>query len=133
MSPKHKLVTISWCIATMIATMLLSHGHLIIKEVLAHWPTENSWEGRLESALYTQGGLALVASIAISSAMLARGYFARKSAEEQTRKELAVRERHERAAAERHSALLESLSGLTPSNAVASAAKKPQDSGTKPR
>lgn len=142
MSPKHKLITLSWCIATMLATMILSHGHLIMKEILAHWPTESSWEGRLESALYTQGGLAVLASLLLSAAMMIKGYFAKQSSEDQTRRELALRERHERAAAQRHEALLNSLTALssgsqfTTSQAgrnLSAAGKKLQDSGSKPR
>lgn len=136
MSPKHKLITLSWCVVTMIATMVLSHGHLIMKEVLSHWPTEDSWEARFENALYTQGGLAVVASLLFSGAMFARSYFANKTSDEQTRRELAVRERHERAAAARHDALLSSLSAIHSGSSSSTkdvSLKKSQDSGVRPR
>ena len=134
MNPKHKLVTLSWCVVTMIITMLLSHGHLIMKEILAQWPKSESWEGRLESALYTQGGMAVLASLLLSTAILVRGYFAKRSSDQQTRRELALRERHERAAASRHEALLESLTAITGTHEEAKSSeplKKFVGSGTK--
>lgn len=134
MSPKQKLVTMSWCVVTMIATTLLSHGHLIMKEVLAHWPTESSWEGRLESALYTQGGITLLASLVLSCAMFVRGVMLRRSAEAQVKRELAVRERHERAAEKRHEALLSSLNKMMSRESQdIDAAKKVLGSGNRPR
>ncbi len=129
MNPRHKIQTLGWCIVTMVATLALSHGHLIMREVLAHWPQEDSWEGRLETALYTQGGLAVVASCALSLAIFVRGWLARKNEDALARKELAMRERHERAAHERHEALLNSLSNLNSGTAV----KKSNGSGIKPR
>ena len=65
------------CTITMVATMIMSHGHLIMREIMLHWPTETSWEGRLENALYTQGGLVFIASFVVAGAMLLRGYFAK--------------------------------------------------------
>lgn len=129
MNPRHKIQTLGWCIATMITTLILSHGHLILKEVLAHWPTEQTWESRLETALYTQGGLTLVASIGLSLAILLRGILAKRSEQAMARKELVQRDRHERAAAERHEALIQSLSSLNSGATV----KKPRDSGVRPR
>lgn len=70
MSPKQRLVTTVWCAITMIVTMILSHGHLIMREIMLHWPTADSWEGRFENALYTQGGLVFLASIVIGVAVL---------------------------------------------------------------
>ncbi len=129
MSPKHKLITLSWCVVTMLATMILSHGHLIMKEILAHWPDETTWEGRLENALYTQGGLTLVASIVISAALLARSLVAKRMQQESLRRELAMRERHERAASERHDAMLATLAKVSGD----SMAKKSLGSGARPR
>jgi hypothetical protein len=117
MNPKHKLITTVWCSITMVATMVLSHGHLILREVMTHWPQQDSWEGRFETALYTQGGLVFVASFVVGGAMLIRSYFSRVGDEELKRKELAQREKHERAAAMRHDALMETLAG--PSSQVA--------------
>lgn len=139
MSPKQKLITTVWCLITMIATMVLSHGHLIMREVIAHWPQEDGWEARFETALYTQGGLVFVASFVISGALLVRGYFNRIKDEENKRKELAVRERHERAAASRHEALMETLSASLGSRTEASngngatSSKKSHASGARPR
>jgi hypothetical protein len=116
MNPKHKLITTVWCSITMVTTMILSHGHLILREVMAHWPQQDSWEGRFETALYTQGGLVFVASLVVGGAILIRNYFGRIGEEESKRKELAQRERHERAAALRHEALIETLAG--PANQV---------------
>ena len=139
MSPKHKLITTVWCSITMVATMILSHGHMILREIMTHWPQEDSWEGRFETALYTQGGLVFVASFVVGGVILVRSYFNRMKAEEVTRKELAQRERHERAAATRHEALMGALvtslgdkPGKTNGTEVASG-KKPHASGARPR
>lgn len=129
MSPKQKLITIAWCCVTMTATMIVSHGHLIMKEVLLHWPTAESWEGRLESALYTQGGLVFLASCVIAVATLVRSFFTRMKDEELARRELSQREKHERAAALRHDALMQRLTGDAGTNSV----KKSYASGAKPR
>ena len=129
MSPKHKMITAIWCSITMITTMIVSHGHLIMKEIMTHWPTEDSWEGRLETALYTQGGLVFIGSLLIGLVILIRGYFAKSKDESLARRELAQREKHERAAERRHEAMMESLSrmaGGTPS-------KKSPPSGARPR
>ena len=139
MSPKHKLITTVWCSITMVATLILSHGHLIMREIMAHWPQEATWEARFETALYTQGGLVFVASFVISGALLIRGYFARMKDEELKRKELAVREKHERAAASRHEALMETLAASLSSKSDevngsrAPHAKKSNASGARPR
>ena len=45
----------------------------IMKEIMTHWPTEATWEGRLETALYTQGGLVFAASLVIGGVILIRG------------------------------------------------------------
>jgi hypothetical protein len=129
MSPKQKLITTAWCSITMAATMILSHGHLIIKEIMTHWPTEDSWEGRFENAIYTQGGLVFVGSFVIGGVILVRGYLARASDDELARRELSQREKHERAAAKRHEALMASLAKL----AGDSQPKKPSTSGVRPR
>ena len=55
MSPKHKLITTVWCAVTMVATLMLSHGHLIVRELMRNWPQATTWEGRFESAIYTAG------------------------------------------------------------------------------
>ena len=129
MSPKHKMITTIWCSITMIATMIVSHGHLIMKEIMAHWPTEDTWEGRIENALYTQGGLVFVASFVIGAAILIRGLFAKANDETVARRDRSQREQHERAAAQRHEALMVSLTNLSgdPSS------KKSQPSGARPR
>jgi len=113
----------------MSATMVLSHGHLIMKEIMLHWPTEDSWEGRLETALYTQGGLVLVASVVIGAVLMLRGYFASINDDHLSRRERAQREQHERAAALRHEAMLQTLGRL----AGGSEPKKSHASGVKPR
>ena len=92
MSPKQRLITTVWCAITMVATMILSHGHLIMREIMIHWPQADTWEGRLENALYTQGGLILLASVVIGAALFARGLVARHQGEQLARKELAQRE-----------------------------------------
>ena len=112
MSPKQKLITTVWCSITMAATMILSHGHLIIKEIMTRWPNEDSWEGRFENALYTQGGLVFVGSFVIGGIIIVRGYLARVSDDAIARRELSQREKHERAAAQRHEALMASLAKL---------------------
>ena len=129
MSPKHRMITTMWCAITMIATMVVSHGHLIMREIVTHWPTEDTWEGRFENALYTQGGLIFVGSFLIGGVILIRGHFAKVSEEKLARRELAQREQHERAAARRHEALMESLANL----AGDSSPKKSQPSGARPR
>ena len=129
MSPKQKMITTVWCSITMIATMILSHGHLIIKEIMAHWPQEDTWEARLENALYTQGGLVFVSSFVIGGVILLRGHFARTKDDEIARRELAQRERHERSAAARHEALMSSLTNL----AGDPPSKKSPASGARPR
>lgn len=139
MSPKQKLITTVWCSITMVVTMIISHGHLVMREIMNQWPTSDSWEGRFESALYTQGGLVLVASFVISGSLLIRGYISKLKESEVARKELAQRERHERAAEKRHRALIGTLAGLTEStdqdekaNGVPSS-KKNHASGARPR
>ncbi|QDT09481.1 hypothetical protein [Planctomycetes bacterium K23_9] len=139
MSPKHKLITTVWCSITMVATMVLSHGHLILREVMTHWPEQESWEGRFETALYTQGGLVFVASFVVGGALLIRSYFTRMSDEELKRKELAQREKHERATATRHEALMGTLANSVNAKASVvgsdqrSASKKSHASGARPR
>ena len=95
MSPKHRMITAVWCSITMVLTLILSHGHLIMREIMTHWPTESTWEGRLETALYTQGGLVLVASTVFGSVILIRGFFARLKDEEIARRQIAQRESQE--------------------------------------
>ncbi len=129
MGPKHRMITTIWCLITMIATMIMSHGHLIMREIMTHWPTEDTWEGRLENALYTQGGLVFVASFVIGGTILVRGYFAKAKDEQIARRELAQREKHERAAAERHEAMMSSLANL----AGEPTSKKNYPSGTRPK
>lgn len=139
MSPKHKLVTTVWCSITMVATLILSHGHLILREIMTHWPEQESWEGRFETAIYTQGGLVFVASFVVGGTLLIRSYFNRMKDDELTRKELAQREKHERAAASRHEAMMETLAstlgnssnGANGSNGTSS--KKSHASGARPR
>lgn len=112
MSPKHKLITTVWCAATMVITLMLSHGHLIVRELMQNWPRATSWEGRFESAIYTQGGLIFCASLIITIALMSRSFFMREQEKELARRELAQRERHERFTASRHEALLEALAGM---------------------
>ena len=69
---------------------------------MTHWPTEETWEGRLETALYTQGGLVFVASFVIGGVILIRGFFAKAKDDQIARREISQREKHERAAAQRH-------------------------------
>ena len=142
MSPKHKLITTVWCSITMVATVVLSHGHLILREIMANWPQQSSWEGRFETALYTQGGLVFVASFVVGGALLVRGYFTRVQDDQRVRKELVQREKHERAAASRHEALMESLSkslsGLSERSEIVNgsgntSSKKSHASGNRPR
>ena len=113
MSPKQRLITTVWCAITMVATMILSHGHLIMREIMTHWPQADSWEGRLENALYTQGGLVLLASAVIGAAVFARGFLAKQKDEELARKELAQRQQHQRAEAQRHEALMQALASIS--------------------
>lgn len=139
MSPKQRLITTVWCAITMVGTMIVSHGHLIMREIMMHWPKSDSWEGRLENALYTQGGLVLLASVVIGAALFARGYFAKQKDEELARKELAQRQQHQRAEAQRHDALLEALASIsgnstaTTSTTGVNASKKSHASGARPR
>ena len=130
MSPKHTLITTVWCAITMIATLMLSHGHLIIREILTHWPTSQSWEGRLESAVYTQGGLVFLASLVIGGVLMVRSHLARVQEQKIARKELSQRDRHERAAASRHEAMMDALAGMANSH---SAEKTSQNSLVKKR
>ncbi|MDA8746014.1 hypothetical protein N9N28_15420 [Rubripirellula amarantea] len=136
MSPKQRMITTLWCAITMASTMVLSHGHLVMREIMLHWPSEDSWEGRLENALYTQGGLVFLASLVIGGTILLRGYFLRVREEEMTRREISQREKHERAAANRHEAMIESLAklagGADHGRGIV-AAKKSHASGVKPR
>lgn len=111
-SPKQKLITTVWCAVTMMATLMLSHGHLIARELIQNWPIATTWEGRFESAIYTQGGLIFCASLIVTSALLARSYFIRAQEKEIARKELAQRERHERFTAARHEAMLDALASM---------------------
>ncbi len=129
MNSRQRLLTIAWCSVTMAATLLLSHGHLVMREIMQHWPTEESWEGRFENALYTQGGLTFLASLTLGLAMLVRSYFAKLKDEEIARRERVQREQHERSAAIRHEALLERLGTLGGDRSP----KKPQASGVRPR
>ena len=144
MSPNQRMITTVWCAVTMVVTMILSHGHLIMREIMTHWPKAESWEGRLENALYTQGGMILLSSIVIGVALVARGYWAKQKDEELARKELAQRQQHQRAEAQRHDALLDalaSISGKKDSDATAAMsparggglAKKSNASGARPR
>jgi hypothetical protein len=129
MSYKHKMTTVIWCATTMAGTMVLSHGHLIMKEILRNWPIENSWEGRFENALYTQGGLALLASVVLSAAILIRGWLGKKRDEEIARRERLQREKHERAESERHAAMIGAIEML----GEGILEKKSAASGVKPR
>ena len=112
MSPKHKLITTVWCAVTMVVTLMLSHGHLIARELLQHWPRADSWEGRFESAIYTQGGLVFIASLIVTAVLLIRGHFTREQDKNLARKELAQRERHERSAAARHEDLIDAMAAM---------------------
>ena len=127
MSPKHRLITTVWCSLTMIVTMVVSHGHLVMREIMTHWPTEDTWEGRIETALYTQGGLFFIASLVVGLALLVRGYFSNAKQAELARREHVQREQHERAAAQRHADLMSSLAGprggTEPKKSVASGAR----------
>lgn len=133
MSPKHRMITTVWCSITMVVTMILSHGHLIMKEIMIHWPQEDSWEARFETALYTQGGLVLVGSFVIGGGILIRGMFAKVKDEEIARRELAQREKHERATERRHEALLESLTQRPTESSGGREPKKSHASGVVPR
>ena len=129
MSPKHKMITAVWCSITMVSTIIVSHGHLIMREIMTHWPTEETWEGRLETALYTQGGLVLAASFVIGGVILVRGFFSKAKDEQIARREHLQREKHERAAAQRHEALMQSLTRMP----GAPEPKKSNASGVRPR
>lgn len=138
MSPKHKMLTMVWCAVTMAGTLVLSHGHLIMKEILRNWPAADSWEGRFENALYTQGGLALMASIVLSLGIVVRGWMVRKKDEELARRERSQREKHQRAEADRHDAMLRAIEALgrkenSQNGAGQGAVKKSLASGAKPR
>lgn len=144
MSPKQRMITTVWCAATMVVTMVLSHGHLIMREIMTHWPQAESWEGRLENALYTQGGLVLLSSFVIGVALVARGFWAKQKDEVLARKELAQRQQHQRAEAQRHDALMDALASISEkNNSEATAAinsvrggnvaKKSNASGARPR
>lgn len=138
MSPKHRLITTVWCAVTMVATVIVSHGHLIMREIMTHWPQTESWEGRFENALYTQGGLVFVGSFVIAASLMVRSYFITAKNEELARKELAQREKHDRAQAQRHEALLGALTSTLSEPARESATgansgKKSVTSGTRPR
>ncbi|MEM1069821.1 MAG: hypothetical protein AAGI63_13050 [Planctomycetota bacterium] len=109
--------------------MVISHGHLIMREIMTHWPSEDTWEGRLETALYTQGGLVFLASGLIGLTILVRGYLSKSKDEAIARRELSQREKHERAAAQRHNALMETLSSMS----GGSSPKKQHTSGVRPR
>ncbi len=129
MKPRQKLVTLAWCTATMLGTMVLSHGHLIMREVVAHWPKDASWEGRFENALYVQGALMFLASIIVSIGLSVRSYFQRVNARDQASRDRIQRERHERLAAQRHDEMMESLAQMSGSSPT----KKLAESGLKPR
>ncbi len=129
MGPKQRLMTTAWCAITMAITTIVSHGHLVMREIMTHWPTEESWEGRLENAIYTQGGLVFIGSFVVGAVILARGYFARAKEEELLRRDLAQREKHERAAAQRHEAMMESLARM----AGGTEPKKSLTSGVRPK
>jgi hypothetical protein len=73
-----------------------------LKEIMAHWPTQESWEGRLEIALSTQGGLVLLASFVVGGGIVIRGAIAKAKDEQITRRDLAQRKKHERSAERRH-------------------------------
>ena len=122
MSPKHKLITTAWCAATMVITLMLSHGHLIVRELMLNWPQATTWEGRFESAIYTQGGLIFCASLIVTAALMSRSFFMREQEKELARRELAQRERHERFTASRHEAMLDALAGMFSSGESASQA-----------
>ena len=94
-----------------------------------HWPTEATWEGRFEAALYTQGGLVFAGSFVIGIGILVRGHFAKAKDEAIARRDLAHRERQERAAERRHEAMMKSLANVT----GAAPAKKSPPSGVRPR
>ncbi len=129
MNPKQKMITVIWCSITMLVTVVLSHGHLVIRELMRHWPTSDSWETRFETALYTQGGLVFLSSLVIGAVMFVRGYLGHIADEKRERQERAQRERHERAGEQRHDALMESLARL----AGGAASKKSEPSGARPR
>jgi triphosphoribosyl-dephospho-CoA synthetase len=129
MGPRQKLVTVVWCLVTMAATLVLSHGHLIMREILERWPEASTWEGRLENALYTQGGLMLLAGVCVSAGLVLRGFLGQRHADMIAARERAQRERHERAAELRHESLCQALERLT----GATYAKKSSESAVRPR
>lgn len=139
MSPKERMITTVWCAITMILTMVVSHGHLIMREIMTHWPQAETWEGRVENALYTQGGLVLLASVVIGLSLLVRAYIVKQKDEELARKELAQRQQHQRAEAQRHEALMNALDSLAGNRANgnssvgANSVKKSTASGARPR
>jgi hypothetical protein len=129
MGPKQKLVTLAWCTVTMLGTTVLSHGHLIMREVMAHWPKDSSWEGRFENALYTQGAFFFLASMIISIGLMVRSYFQRVALRDQANRDRVQRERHERMAAQRHEEMMESLAQMSGNSPI----KKLAEPGFKPR
>lgn len=129
MHARQRLTVFAWCTATMASTLVLSHGHLIVREILAHWPEEKSWEGRFENALYMQGALGLVASAMISSAIFVRSHLQRATIRDVASKDRQQRERHERQAILRHEEMMETLSQIS----GGSVSKKLLESGGKPR
>ncbi|MEQ1829878.1 MAG: hypothetical protein ABL921_28205 [Pirellula sp.] len=129
MGPKQKLATLAWCLVTMLGTMVLSHGHLIMREIMAHWPKDTSWESRFENALYAQGAFCLVASLALSVGLFAKSYIQRNHARDQANRDRMQRERHERQSAQRHEEMMESLAQLSGNSPT----KKLVESGFKPR
>ena len=129
MGPRQKFVTLAWCTATMLGSTVLSHGHLIMRELMTHWPKDVSWEGRFENALYTQGAFFFLASLLISVGLIVRGYFHRTSVRDQANRDRVQRERHERMAAQRHDEMMESLAHLSGDSPV----KKLAEPGFKPR
>jgi len=136
MSPKQKMITALWCAVTMIATTVLSHGHLIMREIVQNWPTSDSWEGRFETALYTQGGLMFLASVVLAGATIVRAAINKSKDEQTARRDRSQREQHERAAAMRHDAMMEQLASLSPRGeecSTGATAKKVNASGARPR
>ena len=124
-----RIGTVVWCFVTMLTTLLITNGHLILREIMARWPSESSWEGRLESAMYLQSAAILVGGVSLSAILLLRDYLARRERDQQQRQEHATVERNERKSAERHEQMLEVLQKLAGEGPV----KKSVDSGAKPR
>lgn len=82
----------------------------------------------------------LVASLVISGSLLIRGYLSKLKEAEVARKELAQRERHERATGKRHDALLTALANLNESRESelqpqrgVNSVKKHSTSGARPK